>query len=174
MAIIRYLGLLVLLIINGITVSLQAEPVLITELSQPPQIKPASNFELPDLNDQVFSNQQFMGKVVVLHIWATWCEPCRQEMPILEQLQQQFPQLVVLGIAEDSKISVEQFLKQTPLSFPILIDQFGKLLRDYKIKGFPTTYLINKKGFLTHFAVGTVDWQNPNIINKIKLLSDNH
>lgn len=170
MAIIRYLGFLVLLVLNGWTVSLQAEPVLIKELSQLAEIKPAPNFTLPDLHDKSFSNQQFIGKVVVLHIWATWCEPCRQEMPILEQLQQQFPQLVVLGIAEDSRASVEQFLKQTPLSFPILIDQYGKLLRDYKIKGFPTTYLIDKQGFLTYFAVGTIDWQNPNITNKINLL----
>ncbi len=167
MAIIRYLGFLVFFL-SGLAF---AEPVLIKELSQPAEIKPAPNFTLPDLHDKSFSNQQFIGKVVVLHIWATWCEPCRQEMPILEQLQQQFPQLVVLGIAEDSKASVEQFLKQTPLSFPVLIDQYGKLLRDYKIKGFPTTYLIDKQGFLAYFAVGTIDWQSPNILNKINLLS---
>lgn len=123
--------------------------------------KTAADFTLPSIDGQHVSLQQYRGKVVFLNFWATWCIPCREEMPALEQLHQKYQSegLAVLGI--DHKESAEQvktFFQKHALSFLSLLDQQGAVFRDYLVAGMPTTYLIGRDGQLLARGIGGRDW----------------
>src|SRR5919109_4206264 len=102
--------------------------------------KAAPDFTLLNTDGQQVSLQQYRGKVVFLNFWATWCIPCREEMPALEQLHQTFqPQdLVILAInLKEGAEQVKTFFQQRTLSFPALLDQNGTVFRDYSVAGMP-------------------------------------
>jgi peroxiredoxin len=123
--------------------------------------KPAQDFTLPDLDGQQVSLQQYRGKLVFLNFWATWCIPCREEMPAMEQLHQTFQQqgLVILAVdLKESPDKVKAFFDQYRLSYTALLDGSGSVFRDYQVMGLPTTYLIGRDGTLLARGVGGRDW----------------
>ena len=123
--------------------------------------KAAPDFTLPNVDEQQVSLRQYRGKVVFLNFWATWCIPCREEMPALEQLHQTFQQqdLIILAInLKEGAEQVKTFFQQRTLSFPALLDQNGTVFRDYSVAGMPTTYLIGRDGKLLARGVGGRDW----------------
>jgi peroxiredoxin len=123
--------------------------------------KAAPDFTLPNVDEQQVSLRQYRGKVVFLNFWATWCIPCREEMPGLEQLHQTFQQqdLVILAInLKEGAEQVKTFFQKRTLSFPALLDQNGAVFRDYSVAGMPTTYLIGRNGNLLARGVGGRDW----------------
>jgi cytochrome c biogenesis protein CcmG, thiol:disulfide interchange protein DsbE len=123
--------------------------------------KAAPDFTLPSIDGQQVSLQQYRGKVVFLNFWATWCIPCREEMPGLEQLHQKYQSEGFVVLAIDLKESAEQvktFFQKHGLSFPSLLDQQGSVFRDYLVAGMPTTYLIGRDGKLFARGIGGRDW----------------
>ncbi len=123
--------------------------------------KAAPDFTLPNLDEKQVSLRQHRGKVVFLNFWATWCIPCREEMPALEQLHQTFQQqdLIILAInLKEGAEQVKTFFQKRTLSFPALLDQNGSVFRDYSVAGMPTTYLIGRDGKLLARGVGGRDW----------------
>ena len=123
--------------------------------------KPAPDFTLPDLDGKQVALQHHRGQVVFLNFWATWCIPCREEMPAMEQLHQTFQSQGLAILAVDLKESPEQvkaFFEQYRLSFKPLIDHSGSVFRDYSVMGLPTTYLISREGKLLARGVGGRDW----------------
>jgi peroxiredoxin len=123
--------------------------------------KPAPDFTLPDLDGQQVSLHDYRGKVVFLNFWATWCIPCREEMPAMEQLHQTFQSQGLAIMAVDLKETpdtVKAFFDQHRLSFTALLDGSGAVLRDYQVMGLPTTYLISREGTLLARGVGGRDW----------------
>jgi thiol-disulfide isomerase/thioredoxin len=134
--------------------------------------KPA-DFTLKDLNGQDVSLSSFEGKVVFLNFWATWCVPCRTEMPSIERLYQEFKNdgLVILAInyREDTD-KIKPFLDEVKISFPILLDSEGKTVTEYKIRALPTSYVIDRKGLLVGSALGDRDWANEDAKKLIKKL----
>jgi peroxiredoxin len=123
--------------------------------------KAAPDFTLPNVDEQQVSLRQYRGKVVFLNFWATWCIPCREEMPALEQLYQTFQRqdLVILAInLKEGAEQVKTFFQKRTLSFPALLDQNGAVFRDYSVAGMPTTYLIGRDGKLLARGVGGRDW----------------
>jgi peroxiredoxin len=123
--------------------------------------KAAPDFTLPSIDGQQVSLQQYRGKVVFLNFWATWCIPCREEMPGLEQLHQKYQSEGLVVLAIDLKESAEQvktFFQKHGLSFPSLLDQQGSVFRDYLVAGMPTTYLIGRDGKLFARGIGGRDW----------------
>jgi peroxiredoxin len=123
--------------------------------------KPAQGFTLPNLDGQQVSLQQYRGQVVFLNFWATWCIPCREEMPAMEQLHQMFQQQGLIILAVDLKESpdkVKAFFDQYQLSYTALLDGSGSVFRDYQVMGLPTTYLIGRDGTLLARGVGGRDW----------------
>jgi cytochrome c biogenesis protein CcmG, thiol:disulfide interchange protein DsbE len=123
--------------------------------------KAAPDFTLPTIDGKQVSLREYRGKVVFLNFWATWCIPCREEMPGLERLHQTYQSQGLAIISIDLKESAEQvkaFLQQHGLSFPALLDQSGSVFRDYLVAGMPTTYLIGRDGMLLARGVGGRDW----------------
>jgi cytochrome c biogenesis protein CcmG, thiol:disulfide interchange protein DsbE len=124
--------------------------------------KPAPDFTLPDLDGKQVSLQHYRGQVVFLNFWATWCIPCREEMPAMEQLHQAFQPhgLAILAVnLKESPDKVKAFFDQHRLSFTALLDESGSVFRDYQVMGLPTTYLIGREGTLLARGVGGRDWR---------------
>ncbi len=135
--------------------------------------KAASNFTLSTVEGQEVSLHQYRGKVVFLNFWATWCIPCREEMPALEQLHQTYQSqgLVVLSIdLKETADQVKAFFQKHSLSFPALLDQDGSIFRDYLVAGMPTTYLIGRDGTMLARGVGGRDWKRAEALQLIKEL----
>jgi thiol-disulfide isomerase/thioredoxin len=132
--------------------------------------KAAPNFTLSTVDGQQVSLEQYRGKVVFLNFWATWCIPCREEMPALEQLHQtyQAQDLAILSIdLKESADQVKAFFLKHSLSFPALLDQNGSVFRDYLVAGMPTTYLIGRDGTMLARGVGGRDWTRAEAIQLI-------
>ena len=118
--------------------------------------QPAPDFSLPSLNGKTYKLSDLKGKVVLLDFWATWCPPCREELPIIEKLHQEFKDknLVVLGISNEDRQTIENFLKNNRLTFPILIDEREKVGKSYKVVAIPRVLLIDKTGKIRKDILG--------------------
>lgn len=134
----------------------------------------APDFVLNDLNGTSHSLAAYRGKVVFLNLWATWCPPCREEMPSMEKLHQKFAAdgLVLLAVSEDEGPSqgVEAFTRSLGLTFPILLDPEGKLPGRYGVTGYPETFLIDRSGRIVQHIVGPEDWFSPEAQQQIATL----
>jgi cytochrome c biogenesis protein CcmG, thiol:disulfide interchange protein DsbE len=125
--------------------------------------KVAPDFTLPDLTEKEMRLSDFRGKVVFLNFWATWCKPCREEMPSMEILYKNFEKdgLVILAISIDrvtTKKDIPPFVKALNLTFPILVDSWGQTDKRYKLMGVPETYIIDQQGVLREKVIGPRDW----------------
>ena len=121
-----------------------ALPLLATSANQP-----APAFELPSREGPQVNLSQYKGKVVMLNFWASWCGPCRQEMPLLDSIYRKYNKLgfVLLGVnVEPDSKAANDWLKQTPVTFPVLYDKESKVSQLYNVSGMPTTVFIDRKG----------------------------
>ena len=106
------------------------------------------NFTLTDLNGKLWTLKDLKGKVVVVNIWATWCPPCRKEMPDLEALYEQFASqgFVILGISDDDPAKVREFIQKQGTTYPILLDPESKVNKALHVNGIPKTFVYDREG----------------------------
>jgi thiol-disulfide isomerase/thioredoxin len=126
--------------------------------------EPAPAFELTDLGGRVVRLDDFRGRVVVLNFWATWCAPCRDEMPELERVGRELGGrgLVVVAVnLKEAHEKVEPFAAELGLSFPVLLDPTGEVGERYRVQALPSTYFVGRDGALAGFALGYRDWESP-------------
>ncbi|MDR1933457.1 MAG: TlpA family protein disulfide reductase [Spirochaetales bacterium] len=140
------------------------------------QKPPLSDFTLPLLSGGTQSLDSLRGKVVFLNFWATWCPPCRAEMPAMEKLYQKFKNdglaFFTVNIQEDKK-DVEAFMKEFGLSFPVALDFKGEAAAMYGVRGIPTTYIIDRDGRIIAAAVGGREWDSAEMLRAFTLLMRN-
>jgi len=121
----------------------------------------APSFTLKDLNGKEMKLEDHRGKIVFLNFWATWCMPCRDEMPSMEKLYREFKDrdftILAVDVQEKPK-KVRAFKERLKLNFPILLDSDGKVSARYGVWSIPTTYLIDREGFLIGVALGARNW----------------
>lgn len=135
---------------------------LATDSSLPDQSAVATlwNTSLSDQKGKAYALSQFKGKPLILNFWATWCEPCRDEMPEISELASANPQIAVLGLAIDEAAAVHEFVASTPVSYPLLIaENDGMPLAEVlgNNKGvLPYTVVISAQGEITHVFFGRV------------------
>jgi cytochrome c biogenesis protein CcmG, thiol:disulfide interchange protein DsbE len=120
---------------------------------------PAPDFTLETADGVPLSLSDLRGRVVLLNIWASWCPPCRAEMPALDRVQQALGAegLTVLGIHatdQDSREAAAAFLDQTPVGFPVVYDLAGDVGRAYRVRALPTTFIIDRRGVIREVLVG--------------------
>jgi len=118
--------------------------------------KQAPDFSLKALDGKTYKLSDLKGKVVLIDFWATWCGPCREELPIIEKLHREFKDknLVALGISNEDRDTIEKFLKNNPLTFPILLDEKGKVAKSYRVVAIPRLLLIDKTGKIRKDILG--------------------
>ena len=128
----------------------------------------APNFTLKSLEGEEISLSQFRGKYVLVNFWATWCGPCKIEMPSLEALYQRFKNknFVLLAISNDmfGASIVKPFVKANHLNFTILLDQRLKASNAFGVTSLPSTFMINPKGEIIGALFGAEDWASPSNI----------
>ena len=127
------------------------------------------DFTLYDQNGKEHKLSDYKGKTVFLNFWATWCPPCKEEMPYIEQLYKEYNKnnkdVVILGVAspnldrEGSKEDIIEFLQQEKYTFPVVMDNNGELAYQYGISAYPTTFIIDKEGYITQYVPGAMDKQ---------------
>ncbi|MGB2895200.1 MAG: TlpA disulfide reductase family protein [Anaerolineales bacterium] len=119
----------------------------------------APDFTLESLAGDQISISDMRGKVIVLNLWASWCPPCRAEMPALQRVYQEnhgrgLEVLAVNITAQDNLTAVEDFVQEFNLTFPILLDTSGKVGKAYLMRAFPTTFFIDQMGVIQRVIVG--------------------
>ncbi len=139
-----------------------AEP----ELMEPSTGSMAPDFTLPDRNGQPWQLSRHRGRTLLINFWATWCAPCRREMPALERLQQKLggDAFEVVGIHVGPGQGIERFLEEVPISFTLLTDA-DLALENWKVPMLPATFLIDAEGRARYWALGEREWDAPEALD---------
>lgn len=134
----------------------------------------APDFTLPNLSGNEVELSDFRGKVIFLNFWATWCPPCRGEMPSMEALYQRLKggdfQMLAVSVDRRGNSVVGPFAQEFKLTFPILLDLTGRVGSIYGVRGIPTTFILDKKGIIVEKVVGAKDWANQDFIERLQAL----
>ena len=126
--------------------------------------------ELSDLQGAKHRLSDYRGKVVLVNFWATWCEPCRDEMPSIERLRASLEgrQFVVLAVnLAEPESRIRKFLEAVPVGFPVLLDRDSQTTRAWQAKLLPATYIVGPDGRIRYRHVGELDWSKPEVRNLI-------
>jgi peroxiredoxin len=130
------------------------------------------SFTLPDINGKEVSLSDQRGKVVLLNVWATWCPPCRREMPSMQRLYEKFKgknfEILAVSIDSEGREAVEPFMRKMNLTFPALLDP-GETIRSlYGITGVPESFIIDQQGILVEKIIGPINWATPEVFRFIQ------
>ena len=134
---------------------------------------PTPALELKDIAGRTHRLEDYRGRVVLLNFWATWCAPCRQEMPSIEQLKKKLAKrpFVVLAVNVDEPESrVRNFLEQVPLDFPTLLDPEARTTREWKVRVLPASFVIAPSGRIRYTVTGDLDWANEHVVRVVSEL----
>ena len=128
---------------------------------------------LSDLDGNMRALTEYKGRIVIVNFWATWCEPCRAEMPSMQKLATRFgtDKLVILAVNyQEHPDKIGRFLERTPVSFPILLDRDGAATKAWTRRIFPTSVVIGTDGRARHVITGEYDWDGPDASRLLEAL----
>mgnify|MGYP001188380583 CR=1 FL=1 len=163
----RFLIIFIFIISN----SLADEAIIIKNLVINKELKKYDGLTFLDLNNTYINLSDFQGNLILLNFWATWCAPCRREMPSLEKLTHQLPEIKVYAINMErpNKLKAQDFFKFIGvLSLDIYFDPELKLVKQFKMRGLPTSILIDKNGMEFGRIVGEVDFVDEKFLQILK------
>ena len=122
----------------------------------------APDFTLQNMNEQEVSLSDYKGKKVFLNFWASWCPPCREEMPDMQKLHEEYGnEIAVLAVnIGESKSTVANFMMQNKLNLPVLLDLNKSIAQDYLVRAIPTTYILDKDGIIIEKTFGALSYQS--------------
>jgi thiol-disulfide isomerase/thioredoxin len=133
----------------------------------------APGFTLQSVDGGTVSLAQFKGDVVMINFWASWCGPCRQEMPLLDNIYKQYKDMgfVLLGVnVEPDSHDANAWLKKTPVSYPILYDPRSQVSQLYRVQAMPTTVIIDRQGVVRFVHNGYLPGDENQYMNSIRAL----
>lgn len=164
----RFIAVALLLLLS-IVFSGCSEPPAQTPSGGPPAVgQVAPDFTLTGLDGKSYALAALRGKVVIVNFWATWCPPCRAEMPSMESLYRELADeglvMLAVNIEKDGRQTVSKFLATSPHSFPILIDEKEAVQKSYGVYKFPESFVIRKNGIIDDKVIGAIDWAHPQTI----------
>ena len=136
---------------------------------------PMPSFQLTTLDGKVIDSSGLGGKILVLNFWATWCGPCKEEMPALDRLSRRFADkdVAVLTITNDpERRGIEHFMKQVGSTLPVLLDEQRDVSLAFMVRGLPTTVFVGKNGAILGRAVGPRAWDSADAVGLIQSLRE--
>jgi thiol-disulfide isomerase/thioredoxin len=179
-----FAGILLTLYLTGLHTDVAAfaqRMVLATGIANPntevagEKTKAAYDFTLDQLEGETLNFEDLRGKVVFINFWATWCAPCVAEMPSIDGLYKIYkdnPDVVFVMInVENKEDKVKKFLKKKKFSFPIYLPNATQIPKVYESKGIPTTFVLDKEGFIAYKKVGMASYDADNFVNFIARLA---
>lgn len=142
-----------------------------THAQQNPEIgQPAAPFHLKDLAENSVELKDFQGKVMIVNFWATWCAPCREEIPSMNnawaQLKDKDVAMLAINFGEPID-AIKAFVKDTPIDFTVLVDEMNDASTDWKVTAMPTTVVIDQKGNIVERILGPREWHSPEMIEAV-------
>lgn len=164
----RKYAFVVLLLLASVFYWMYIQPAYRTGVGEKDE---APDFVLKDGDGKELRLGDFRGKVVLIHFWATWCFPCVEEFPLLDQFQKNFPsdKFVLLAISEDDeKSAVEKFRKKIEFDFPVLFDLEQKVSDLYGTYRLPETYVVDKNGIIVKKIIGPQNWAHPKWVKLVR------
>ena len=133
----------------------------------------APDFALNDPEGHTQRLADYRGKPVILNFWATWCPPCREEMPSMqrayEALKADGIAVIAINVGEDLD-AIEQFLEDEPVDFALPMDTDSKVAQRYPMRGLPATFVIDPQGRLAFSAMGSREWDDPKLLDQVRAL----
>jgi len=165
----RILLSLFILVVSLPSIAQQAGKGL-TQLPDRPQ---APDFVLADIDGNQYRLSDYRGQVVIVNFWATWCPPCRAEMPSMQRAWQQLEKegILMLGInVGEDEDTIFQFTANYPVEFPLLMDQDSRVINQWPVRGLPTTFVMSPEGKITYRAIGGREWDDPDLLAMVRAL----
>jgi thiol-disulfide isomerase/thioredoxin len=140
----------------------------------------APEFKLLDFDGKTHRLSDYKGKVVIVNFWATWCPPCRYEMPSMEKARLLFENdpatknkivILAINVGEDAD-TIFTFTADYPVNFPLLLDLDSQVIKQWPVIGLPTTYVVDPKGKIVMRAIGSREWDDANIVKQLFEVAD--
>jgi len=171
----RLLRLALLLLVLPAAVAGPASPPAGKQvLSEVAGTPPAPDFSLTDIDGRQHRLGDYRGRVVIVNFWATWCPPCREEMPSMQRAWERIRDegIVMLGInlGEDED-AIFEFTAGYPVDFPLLMDRDSSVIRAWGVRGLPTTFVIDPRGRIRYRAVGGRAWDDAALLARVRALA---
>lgn len=130
-------------------------------------------FALPSLHGETVRLADHLGKVIFLNFWATWCPPCREEMPSMQTLYDELApegfEIIAVNVLEPES-TVEAFIDEFGYTYPVLLDADGGVMGQYGVRAYPTTYVIDREGYVIGVRPGGYDWGSPAVVGAFREL----
>lgn len=155
--------------------SFAGDPFAGLKMSRLPAGSQAMPFELKGLDGKIVKLSDLGGKVLLVNFWATWCGPCKEEMPALARLQQRLDpsRFVLLTVTTDlQREGITHFLAQQGVDLPVLFDEDQEVSRSYMVRALPTTVVIARDGALVGRAVGPREWDSSEVVAGLKVFME--
>lgn len=135
----------------------------------------APDFNLMDMDGNSFSLTQYRGKPVIINFWATWCPPCREELPSMNRAWHKIKNdniaMIAINVGEDED-TIFSFMANYPIDFLVLLDQSAKTIKQWPIKGLPTTFVVDPDGQLYYRAIGGREWDSDRLLDQVRALNN--
>lgn len=130
----------------------------------------APDFTLSNLNEQKVSLSDYRGQKVFLNFWASWCPPCKKEMPDMQKLHEKYgDEVVILAVnVGESKSTTANFLMENDLNFSVLLDKNKSTAQNYLVRGIPTSYFLDQNGIIKEKVVGAISYEKMLELNNIE------
>jgi peroxiredoxin len=143
------------------------------DLTPLPDKPVAHDFSLRDMDGKLHRLSDYRGKPVIVNFWATWCPPCRRELPSMNRawsrVKQQGIVMLAINVGEDED-TIFPFMADYPIDFPVLLDMDGETIKRWPVKGLPTTFVIDPRGRIVYQAVGGREWDDKKLLDKVREL----
>lgn len=143
---------------------------LLTVIPSKPQ---PPGFKLADMDGEIITLAHYRGRPVIINFWATWCPPCREELPSMnrawEKIKDEDIAMVAINVGEDED-TIFAFMGDYPINFDLLLDTSGEIIAQWPIKGLPTTFVLDVDGRLVYRAIGGREWDNDELLDKVRSL----
>lgn len=139
-----------------------------------PELAAAPQFDLQTPDGGRVRLSDFRGKPLIVNFWATWCPPCRAEMPSIQRASEQLKDkgigVVAINVGEDAE-TIGQFTAESPVTFPLPMDRESRVVQAWPVRGLPTTFVVDSEGRLAYVATGEREWDDPDLLDQVRALA---